>query len=196
MRAGYLFSLFVSCALTGCVPQPPRTRPAALDKAAAEFKAVAASNRIAEAKKLARLLPGSPVHHVRVQGVAYSLFPRTEWIDGEHPSYMLSQQDLFKALGEPDRLASGWDLIPAGQVPYYPDRSVYRNWSLPVRPDRVYACYDVGRRSARRPTTSIDALVEEIGELPWADDRLPDPESAVLSSETRATSWPMPTPAA
>ena len=145
MRAGYLFSLFVSCALAGCVPQPPRTRPAALDKAAAEFKAVAASNRIAEAKKLARLLPGSPVHHVRVQGVPYGLFPRTDWIDGEHPSYMLSQQDLFKALGEPDRLASGWDLIPAGQVPYYPDRSVYRHWSLPLRPDRVYACYDVGR---------------------------------------------------
>jgi hypothetical protein len=144
MKAGHVCSLLVSCALAGCAAAASKTRPAALDKTAAEFRAMVGSNRIAEAKKLACLLPGCPVHHVRVQG-AHGLFPRTEWIDGEHPSYMLSQQDLFKALGEPDRLASGWDLIPTGQVRYYPDRSVYRQWSLPIRPDRVYAYYDVGR---------------------------------------------------
>jgi hypothetical protein len=149
MKAGCLCSLFLSCALAGCAAEPPTARPAGLERAAAEFKAMAGLNRIGEARKLAGLLPRCPVRHVRVQG-SHGLFPRTEWIDGEHPSYILSQQDLFKALGEPDRQVSGWDLIPPGSAAYYPDHSVYRHWSIPVRPDRVYASYELGRDSRNR----------------------------------------------
>jgi RNA polymerase sigma-70 factor (ECF subfamily) len=50
----------------------------------------------------------------------------------------------------------------------------------------VNACYDAMRHSARRAASSIDALVEEVGELPWADERATDPERAALSAETRS----------
>jgi len=50
----------------------------------------------------------------------------------------------------------------------------------------VNACYDARRHSSRRPTSSIDALAEELGELPLADERALDPERAILSNETRA----------
>src|SRR5207249_3434593 len=50
----------------------------------------------------------------------------------------------------------------------------------------VNACYDARRHSSRRPASSMDALTEELGELPLADERAPDPERAILSNETRA----------
>ena len=61
--------------------------------------------------------------------------------------------------------------------------SFFRAWLLRIV---LNACYDAGRHSARRPTSSMDALAEEIGELPWADERATDPARAVLSGETRS----------
>ncbi len=62
--------------------------------------------------------------------------------------------------------------------------SSFRAWLLRIV---LNACYDARRRSMRRPTTSMDALVEEGGELPWGDERAPDPEAMSLSRETRTT---------
>jgi RNA polymerase sigma-70 factor (ECF subfamily) len=61
--------------------------------------------------------------------------------------------------------------------------SSFRAWLLRIV---LNACYDARRRSARRPTSSMEALAEQIGELPWADEHAPDPEAAVLSREARA----------
>lgn len=58
----------------------------------------------------------------------------------------------------------------------------FRAWLLRIV---LNACYDARRRSGRRPTSSMDALAEEVGELPWADERSPEPEAAALSRETR-----------
>jgi len=62
--------------------------------------------------------------------------------------------------------------------------SSFRAWLLRIV---VNACYDARRHAARRPTSSTDALAAEMGELPWADERAPDPEHVALSAETRAT---------
>ena len=49
----------------------------------------------------------------------------------------------------------------------------------------VNACHDAHRRSSRRPTSSMDIIVEELGEAPWEDEQAPDPESEALSIEAR-----------
>jgi RNA polymerase sigma factor (sigma-70 family) len=59
----------------------------------------------------------------------------------------------------------------------------FRAWLLRIV---LNACYDARRRSARRPASSMEALAEQVGELPWADERAPDPEAALLSREARA----------
>jgi len=59
----------------------------------------------------------------------------------------------------------------------------FRAWLLRIV---LNACYDARRRSGRRPASSMEALAEEVGELPWADERALDPEAAVLSRETCA----------
>lgn len=58
----------------------------------------------------------------------------------------------------------------------------FRSWLLRIV---LNACYDARRRAARRPASSMDALAEEIGDLPWADERALDPESAALAAEIR-----------
>ncbi len=58
----------------------------------------------------------------------------------------------------------------------------FRGWLLRIV---VNACYDARRRGQRRPATSMDAIVEELGDAPWADERAPDPESVVLTHEVR-----------
>jgi RNA polymerase sigma-70 factor (ECF subfamily) len=58
----------------------------------------------------------------------------------------------------------------------------FRGWLLRIV---VNACYDARRRGQRRPATSMDAIVEELGDAPWADEREPDPESVVLTHEVR-----------
>lgn len=50
----------------------------------------------------------------------------------------------------------------------------------------VNTCHDARRKTGRRPTTSMDAIVEDLGEAPWSDEQAPDPESEALSGETRA----------
>lgn len=59
----------------------------------------------------------------------------------------------------------------------------FRAWLLRIV---LNACYDALRRTARRPASSMEALAEQVGELPWADERAPDPEASVLSGEARA----------
>ena len=58
----------------------------------------------------------------------------------------------------------------------------FRAWLLRIV---LNACFDARRRSMRRPSTSMDALVEEAGDVAWRDERAPDPEAAALSRETR-----------
>jgi RNA polymerase sigma-70 factor (ECF subfamily) len=59
----------------------------------------------------------------------------------------------------------------------------FKSWLLRIV---LNACHDISRRQRRRPATSMDAIVEEIGEAPWADPDAPDPEAVVLSHEARA----------
>jgi RNA polymerase sigma-70 factor (ECF subfamily) len=59
----------------------------------------------------------------------------------------------------------------------------FRAWLIRIV---VNACYDLRRYARRRPSASLDGLVEDIGEEPWVDERAQDPEASALSSETRA----------
>ena len=60
----------------------------------------------------------------------------------------------------------------------------FRAWLMRIV---VNACLDLLRRAKRRPTSSLDALVEQIGEAPWADPADNDPERIALSRERHAT---------
>jgi len=87
--------------MVGCVDH---TRPASLDTLAAQFKAKASSNRIAEGKKIARLLP----HCREVYGGRWWLLGFDESVaspvaDVSHPSYILSEGDFLQAMGKPNR---------------------------------------------------------------------------------------------
>jgi RNA polymerase sigma-70 factor (ECF subfamily) len=59
----------------------------------------------------------------------------------------------------------------------------FRAWLMRIV---VNSCHDIRRRASRRPTTSLEAIVEEAGEAPWADPKAQDPESATMSKETQA----------
>jgi len=59
----------------------------------------------------------------------------------------------------------------------------FRAWLMRIV---VNACLDLLRRAKRRPTSSLDALVEQIGEAPWADPRDNDPEGIALARERHA----------
>ena len=58
----------------------------------------------------------------------------------------------------------------------------FKSWLLRIV---VNACYDLGRRARRRPATSMEALVEEVGEAPWPDESADDPELSALSIEAQ-----------
>ena len=60
----------------------------------------------------------------------------------------------------------------------------FKSWLLRIV---VNACYDLRRRERRRPATSMDSIVEELGEAPWADEDAPDPEDLAISQETLTT---------
>ncbi|HEY3117457.1 MAG TPA: sigma-70 family RNA polymerase sigma factor [Chloroflexota bacterium] len=59
----------------------------------------------------------------------------------------------------------------------------FRAWLMRIVTN---ACLDIRRRAKRRPTSSLDALVEQIGEAPWADPTADDPEDITLSRERHA----------
>ncbi|MBM2809273.1 MAG: polymerase, sigma-24 subunit, subfamily [Chloroflexi bacterium] len=60
----------------------------------------------------------------------------------------------------------------------------FKSWLLRIV---VNACYDLRRRERRRPAASMDKMVEDLGEAPWADDDAPDPEGVAISHQTLAT---------
>ncbi|MCC6176483.1 MAG: sigma-70 family RNA polymerase sigma factor [Chloroflexi bacterium] len=57
----------------------------------------------------------------------------------------------------------------------------FKSWLLRIV---VNTCYDLLRRRQRRPSSSLDELVEETGESPAVADRKIGPERAALASET------------
>ena len=57
----------------------------------------------------------------------------------------------------------------------------FRGWLMRIV---VNACLDLRRREKRRPASSLEAVVEQIGEAPWADAASENPESIALSRET------------
>jgi len=59
----------------------------------------------------------------------------------------------------------------------------FRAWLLRIV---LNACYDLRRHAVRRPASSMDALVEDLGEAPWPDASAADPEATALSAETLA----------
>jgi RNA polymerase sigma-70 factor, ECF subfamily len=60
----------------------------------------------------------------------------------------------------------------------------FKSWLLRIV---VNACYDTRRRAQRRPSTSMEALVEEYEEAPWSDPLAEDPEGTTLSHEALDT---------
>jgi RNA polymerase sigma factor (sigma-70 family) len=59
----------------------------------------------------------------------------------------------------------------------------FKSWLLRIV---VNACYDTRRRAQRRPSTSMDAMVEDYDEAPWPDPHAEDPEGTALSHEALA----------
>ncbi len=59
----------------------------------------------------------------------------------------------------------------------------FRAWLMRIV---VNACINIRRWEKRRPTASLDALVEQFGEAPWADASNNDPEGITLSRERYA----------
>lgn len=57
----------------------------------------------------------------------------------------------------------------------------FKAWILRIA---VNTCYDLLRRRQRRPSTSLDAVVEEAGDTPYLADRQVGPERAALATET------------
>jgi len=57
----------------------------------------------------------------------------------------------------------------------------FKAWLLRIA---VNTCYDVLRRRQRRPSTSLEVVVEESGDIPRLADRQVGPERAALASET------------
>jgi hypothetical protein len=98
--------ILLSCLSTGCIEHGPHTRPKELSSLAAQFKAKAGMDRIAEGKRIAALLP---TYRERPYG------PQRPWWlfgnetgdappgpDYDHPSYKLSKEEFFQLMGQPD----------------------------------------------------------------------------------------------
>jgi hypothetical protein len=106
MKAHCLFLILGGCLLAGCAQAAPHSRPAALDSLAAQFKAAAGTNRLAVARKIARLMPACRVVYTHGWLLDWSSFGEDQSIDWAHPSYRLPKDDLIAALGAPDRVRS------------------------------------------------------------------------------------------
>jgi len=60
----------------------------------------------------------------------------------------------------------------------------FKAWLLRIA---VNTCYDILRRRQRRPSTSLEVVVEETGDTPRLADRQTGPERAALTAETVST---------
>ena len=100
MKMRFTFTILLGCLLAGCAYH---TRPASFDTLAAQFKAKAGSNRIAEGKKIARLLPVCPVVHGRWWYLGFDESVPVGADDMSRPSYILSKEDFLQAMGKPSR---------------------------------------------------------------------------------------------
>jgi len=90
----------------------------------------------------------------------------------------------LRTLGHPDDAA---DATQEAFISAFRAISTFRGASFKAWLTRIVvnACYDLRRYDRRRPVTSLDGLVEDAGEGSWADERAPDPEAVLMSSETR-----------
>src|ERR1700679_3721234 len=108
MKARRFFFVLL-CLTTSCLGAP-HSRPAKLDKLAAQFKAKAGSERIAEGKEIVYLMPACHVSHGRWWLLGFDESGGIEDVD--HPSYLLLKADFFQRFGLPDRRdnpASPWN---------------------------------------------------------------------------------------
>jgi len=103
-RCGWLvFALLITAGNAYCAPH---SRPAELDSLAAQFKANANTNRVAEGKKIAALMPTCPIVYGNKWHWLGLGFGENKSFDWNHPSYKLSKSDLLQALGPPDHTSS------------------------------------------------------------------------------------------
>jgi len=100
MSKQFIQLVLLGCLLSGCVHH---ARPVSLDQRAAEFKARAGFNRIAEGEKMAGLLPTCPKVHGRWWYLGFDESVPVGARVVEHPSYTLPQEDFLQAMGKPDR---------------------------------------------------------------------------------------------
>lgn len=97
----------------------------------------------------------------------------------------LAYNVAYRSLGHPEDAADATQdaFISAYRAIQSYRGGSFKGWLLRIV---VNACHDLRRRAQRRPSTSMDALVDELGEAPWPDDGAIDPQQAALSSEERA----------
>jgi hypothetical protein len=92
--------LFALLALrAGCSSSGPKTRPAALVPLVARFKAKAGTERVAEARRIAALMPTCPALHYNQGWWLRFGFDESQYTDWNRPSYFLSKDELFSLLG-------------------------------------------------------------------------------------------------
>ena len=107
MKIRNIFAVLLVSLLTGCFIHAPHHRPAALTALAAQFKAKAGGDRIAEGKKIAALLPGYRENPFGPQRPWWLFGAETgdapPGPDYDHPSYKLSAQEFYQVMGQPDR---------------------------------------------------------------------------------------------
>ncbi len=128
MKSHGLILVVMSCFLAGCARSGPRGRPPELNSLAAEFRARAGTNRIAEGKKIAKLLPTVAVERKN--------WGFEESVDWGNPSYWLPEHEFFGMMGKPDRVG----VLPGAR----PARRQMLPGSVP-RPKWVTAEYFLGR---------------------------------------------------
>jgi hypothetical protein len=132
MKLHFIILVLLGCLLASCVYH---TRPASFDTLAAQFTAKAGSNRIAEGKKIERLLPVCPtVYGGRWWYLGFDESVASPASDVSHPSYILPQEGFLQAMGKPDR--------------YIPENLRYGIWAQ--------ASYDLG---SDRNNTAWELLV-------------------------------------
>ncbi|MGO9588078.1 MAG: hypothetical protein ACLP2Y_18020 [Limisphaerales bacterium] len=106
MKTHGIFLGLVGCLLAGCANGAPHARPPQLDALAIQFKADAGTNRLAVARKIARLMPACRVVYAHGWLLDWLSFGEDQSIDWARPSYRLPKDDLIVALGAPDRVRS------------------------------------------------------------------------------------------